>query len=47
LLCHAEVHAECDQPRLGAVVEVALDPPQLRLLDVDRAGARRQSTGAP
>ena len=38
LLGHAQAHAERHQPRLGAVVEVALDPPQLGLLDVDRAG---------
>ena len=40
LLGHAEAHAERDEPRLRAVVQVALDPPQLRLLLVDRTGAR-------
>ena len=39
LLGHAEVHRQRHQPRLGAVVEVALDPLQLRGLGVDRAGA--------
>ena len=29
LLGHAEAHAERDEPRLRAVVQVALDPPQL------------------
>ena len=41
LLGEAEVHAERNEPRLRAVVQVALDAPQLGLLDVDRAGARR------
>ena len=38
----AELHAERDEPRLRAVVQVALDPPQLGGLDVERAapGAR-------
>ena len=36
----AEVHAERDEPRLRAVVQVALDPAQLGGLDVDRAAAR-------
>ncbi len=39
LLGHPDAHAERDEPRLGAVVEVALDPAELRLLHVDRAGA--------
>ena len=41
LLGHAEAHAERDQPRLGAVVEVALDPAQLAVLDVHGAGPAR------
>ena len=36
----AEVHAQRDEPRLRAVVQVALDPPQLGGLDVDRAAPR-------
>ena len=40
LLGQAEAHAERDQPRLRAVVEVALDPAQLRRLDVDGAARR-------
>ena len=36
----AEVHAERDEPRLRAVVQVALDPPQLGGLHVDRAAPR-------
>ncbi len=41
LLGHAQAHAERDQPGLGAVVEVALDPAQLAVLDVHGAGAGR------
>ncbi len=41
LLGHAEAHAERDEPRLRAVVEVTLDPAQLGLLHVDRSGAAR------
>ena len=37
LLGHPEAHPQRHQPRLGAVVEVALDPPQLGLLLVDGA----------
>ena len=37
LLRPAELHAERDEPRLRAVVQVALDPPQLGGLDVERA----------
>jgi hypothetical protein len=33
-----EVHAERDEPRLRAVVQVALDAPQLRLRRLDCAG---------
>ena len=40
LLCHAEAHAECHQPCLRSVVQVTLDPPQLRLLEVDCACPR-------
>ena len=36
----AEPHAERDQARLRPVVQVALDPPQLRRLHVERAAAR-------
>ena len=39
LLRHPEAHPERDQPRLRAVVQVALDPAQLGLLGVHRAGA--------
>ena len=39
LLGAAELHAQRDEPRLGAVVQVALDPPQLRGLDVQGAAA--------
>ena len=39
LLGQAEVHAERDEPRLRAVVQVALDAPQLGLGRLDRAGA--------
>ena len=39
LLGAAELDAERDQPRLGAVVQVALDPAQLGALDVERAAA--------
>ena len=35
-----EAHRERDEPRLRAVVQVALDPLQLGRLRVDRAGAR-------
>ena len=41
LLGEAEAHPERDEPGLRAVVEVALDPPQLGVLRVDGAGARR------
>ena len=41
LLGAAEAHSEGDEPRLRAVVQVALDPAQLRLLDVDGARAGR------
>ena len=34
LLRHAEAHPERDQPRLRAVVQVALDPAQLGVLGV-------------
>ena len=37
LLGAAELHAQRDEPRLRAVVQVALDPPQLGGLDVERA----------
>ena len=40
LLGAAEVHAQRDEPRLRAVVQVALDAPQLGGLDVERARAR-------
>ena len=40
LLRHAEIHRQRDEPRLGAVVEVALDPLQLGGLGVDGARAR-------
>ena len=40
LLGHAEVHRQRHEPRLGAVVQVALDPLQLGGRGVDRAGAR-------
>ena len=40
LLGHPDAHAECDETGLRAVVQVALDAPELRLLHVDRAGAR-------
>ena len=46
LLGHAEAHPERDEPRLRAVVEVALDPAELGLLDVDRAGARVVSSSS-
>ena len=53
LLRHAEVHRQRDEPRLRAVVEVALDPLQLGGLGVDGACARalesatrRRSLGA-
>ena len=39
LLGHPDAHAERDEPRLRTVVEVALDPAQLGLLDVDRGRA--------
>ena len=39
LLGHAEVHRQRDEPRLGAVVEVALDALQLGRLGIDGAGA--------
>ena len=37
LLGAAEVHGQRDEPRLRAVVQVALDAPQLGGLDVERA----------
>ena len=37
LLGASELHRQRDQPRLRAVVQVALDPPQLGGLDVERA----------
>src|SRR5262249_28293169 len=40
LLGEADAHAERDEPCLCTVVQVALDPAQLRLLRVDRAGTR-------
>ena len=40
LLGAAEQHAQRDEPRLRAVVQVALDAAQLRRLDVERAAAR-------
>ena len=45
LLGHAEAHAERDEARLRAVVQVALDAAQLGLLLVDGAGARRLERG--
>ncbi len=39
LLGHAKAHAERDESRLGAIVQVALDATQLGLLHVDGAGA--------
>ena len=36
----AELHAQGHEPRLRAVVEVALDPAQLRVLHVERPAAR-------
>ena len=39
LLGATELHAQGHQARLRAVVEVALDPPQLGRLDVERARA--------
>ena len=47
LLRHAEVHPERDEPRLRAVVQVALDPPELRLLLVDGGRARRLEHADP
>ena len=41
LLGHAEAHAERDQTRLRAVVQVPLDPAELGLLHVDRSCAGR------
>ena len=41
LLGHPEAHAERDEACLRAVVEVALDPAELGLLDVHRACAAR------
>ena len=41
LLGHPHAHAERDEPRLRAVVQVTLDPAQLGLLDVHRSGAAR------
>ena len=41
LLGHAEAHPERDEPRLGPVVQVALDPAELALLRVDRARTAR------
>ena len=41
LLSHPEAEPERDQARLGAVVEVALDPPQLGVLLLDRASPAR------
>ena len=45
LLGHAEGHAQRDQPRLRAVVQVALDPAQLGLLRVHGAGPARLERG--
>ncbi len=42
LLGHPRLHAERDKPGLGAVVEIALDPPELAaVLDVHGSGAGR------
>ena len=41
LLGHAQAHAQRHQPSLGAVVEVALDPAKLAVLDVDGTGPAR------
>ena len=43
LLGQAEVHAERDEPRLRAVVQVALDAPQLGLGRLDGSGAASAS----
>ena len=47
LLRHAEAHPERDEPRLRAVVQVALDPPQLVSGRVHRTGARRREDADP
>ena len=54
LLGAPELHAQRDEPRLRAVVQVALDAPQLGGLDVEGAGAgarelvdARRPAGAP
>jgi len=41
LLGHPEAHAQRNQPRLGAVVQVALDAAQLGVLSLDRTAPAR------
>ncbi len=41
LLGHPDAHPQGDQARLGAVVQIPLDPAQLRTLRVDGAGPGR------